>query len=164
MRVLQAFLRAALPWPRETLSGLGRSCDGSALVEFTLVVPLLITLFVGILQFGMLLNGYVMLTSATSAGARTFAISRGANTPYTTAVNQIHSAAANLTSGSITITFAVNGAACTDDGTCKTALTTAQGLPASVTTSYPCNLLTIISGFALAATCTLGSNMTERVE
>ena len=137
---------------------------GAALVEFTLILPLLVTLAIGIVQFGLLLNGYIMLTDATAAGARKLAVSRGGNTPYTDARTQVQTAAARLTAASLTITLAVNGTNCGNDATCKTALTSAQGQPASVTTSYPCSLLILFSGFALAPTCTLGSSMTERVE
>ena len=163
MRVNSILLRPAARRAPGTWTGLGWNCDAAALIEFTIVVPLLTTLFVGIIQFGLLLNGYIMLTDATGAGARQFAISRGALTPYDATVSKVRSAAL-LTPGSITITIAVNGTACTTNASCITALTAAQGQPASVSTTYPCNLLTIITGFYLAANCTLSSNMTERVE
>jgi Flp pilus assembly protein TadG len=142
----------------------GRDRDGTALVEVTLVVVLLVTLMVGIMQFGLLLNGYITLNSATDAGARLFALSRGSDTSYAATRSQIFSSAPNFQQGSLTITLAVNGTPCTSNSDCKTKLQSAQGLPITVTTSYPCNLLTIISGFTLAATCTLGSSMTQRVE
>jgi Flp pilus assembly protein TadG len=142
----------------------GRDRDGTALVEFTLVLVLLVTIMVGIMQFGLLLNGYITLNSATDAGARTFALARGSSTAYADTRSQIFAAAPNLQQGSLTITLAVNGTTCGSNSACQTALQSAQGLPITVTTSYPCNLLTIISGFTLAATCTLGSSMTQRVE
>ncbi|MFO1059988.1 MAG: TadE/TadG family type IV pilus assembly protein [Dongiaceae bacterium] len=147
-----------------SLSRLARERDGAALVEFTLVVSLLVTILIAIMQFGLMLNGYIVLNGATHAGARRFALARGTTTPYTDARTQIFNSAPNLQQGQMTITLAVNGTTCANDSACKTALQTAQGQPITVTTSYPCNRLTVISGFALGTTCTVRSNMTERVE
>lgn len=43
---------------------------GQSLVEFALVVPLLLLLLLGIVQFGFIFNSYVTLTNAAREGAR----------------------------------------------------------------------------------------------
>lgn len=147
-----------------SLRALVRDRDGAALVEFTLVVTLLVTILIAIMQFGLMLNGYIVLNGATQAGARRFALARGVNTPYTDARTQIFNSAPNLKQGQLSITLAVNGTTCANDSACKTALQTAAGLPITVSTTYPCSRLTIIPGFALGQTCTVRSSMSARVE
>jgi Flp pilus assembly protein TadG len=49
---------------------------GQSLVEFALVVPILLLLFLGILQFGVAFNHYLTLTDAVRVGARKAAVSR----------------------------------------------------------------------------------------
>ena len=44
---------------------------GQSLVEFALVLPVLLLLLLGILEFGWLFNGQITLTSAAREGART---------------------------------------------------------------------------------------------
>ncbi|BCZ45579.1 hypothetical protein psyc5s11_16460 [Clostridium gelidum] len=44
---------------------------GQALVEFTIVLPILMLLIMGIFQFGMMLNAYITIGNAAREGART---------------------------------------------------------------------------------------------
>lgn len=44
--------------------------EGQSLVEFALIVPILIILILGMIEFGWILNGYIALTSAAREGAR----------------------------------------------------------------------------------------------
>ena len=44
--------------------------QGQSMVELALVLPLLIMLLTGIIQFGFLFNGYITVTSAAREGAR----------------------------------------------------------------------------------------------
>ncbi|MDX6506044.1 MAG: hypothetical protein QOG06_688 [Gaiellaceae bacterium] len=50
--------------------------DGQAVVEFALVLPLLMGLVLGIVQFGIVFNNYETLTDAARVGARKAAVSR----------------------------------------------------------------------------------------
>ena len=43
---------------------------GQALVEFALILPILLLLVMGILQFGMMLNSYLTIENASREGAR----------------------------------------------------------------------------------------------
>jgi len=45
--------------------------EGSALVEFALILPMLMLLTTGMLIFGVAMNNYLQLTNAVSVGART---------------------------------------------------------------------------------------------
>jgi Flp pilus assembly protein TadG len=54
-----------------------RTDEGVAMVEFALVLPVLLALVTGILQFGLMFNQYISLTDAARAGAREIALSRG---------------------------------------------------------------------------------------
>lgn len=51
-----------------------RSQRGQSLVEFALVLPILLILLLGIVDFGMGLRAYVTLTNATREGARFAAV------------------------------------------------------------------------------------------
>lgn len=44
--------------------------NGQALVEFAVVLPVLLLLVMGILQFGMMLNSYLTIENASREGAR----------------------------------------------------------------------------------------------
>jgi Flp pilus assembly protein TadG len=50
--------------------------DGQAAAEFALVLPILLVLVFGIVQFGIAFNNYLTITDATRAGARKAAVSR----------------------------------------------------------------------------------------
>ena len=135
--------------------------NGAAMVEFGIVAPLLLMLIVGIYQYGIVLNQYVMLTGSTAAGARLFAVSRSAATPYSSSVSLIKTAAPTLTPASITFAFSVNGVACSSDASCATALAAGVNDGATVGTSYPCS---IKIPFFTSPGCTLTAQTTERVE
>jgi Flp pilus assembly protein TadG len=139
-----------------------RDHRGTAAVEFALIAPVLFLLILGITQFGITLNNYEMLTGATEVAARQFSMSRGTSTPSSSATTALYNASSNLTQASITIALKVNGIGCTGDGACTTALTNGQGQPATVTTSYPCNLQ--VYGYNFAPGCTLTAQSTESVE
>ncbi len=49
---------------------------GQSMTEFAIVLPILVVLLFGIVQFGILFNNYVTLTDAVRAGARAAAVSR----------------------------------------------------------------------------------------
>jgi Flp pilus assembly protein TadG len=153
-----------------TRSALDAASDraGTAAVEFALVLPMLLVMLVGIIQFGVAINNYLELTDAVRAGARSVAVSRSSATsatPLTTMTSAISASAANLTSANITTTLSVNGTACTSDSTCATAIAAAEGDAATVTSTYPC----ISSAFVFyvqyfATSCKLTSTTAELIE
>jgi len=98
-------------------------CEGGALVEMALVVPIMLTLITGMASFGIALNNYLLLSHAADVGARYLAInqgnfSNGATTnPCAMAATQIQAAAigiaASQLSYSITLTPTATGTATT---------------------------------------------------
>jgi Flp pilus assembly protein TadG len=81
-----------------------RDEQGQTMAEFAFVLPILVTLLFGIIQFGILFNNYVTLTDAARAGARTAAVSRGDADPAATCAGKVRSAASDLTDSKLTVT------------------------------------------------------------
>jgi Flp pilus assembly protein TadG len=82
--------------------------DGQALVEFAILLPILLLLLLGILQFGVVFNNYIQVTSAAREGARKAAVSRslgvaGATSAARTAAKNA-SPGLSLTDSQITVT------------------------------------------------------------
>lgn len=55
--------------------------EGQAYVEFAFVLPLLILIVMGIIQFGVVFKDYIALTDAVRVGARQGAVSRSITDP-----------------------------------------------------------------------------------
>jgi Flp pilus assembly protein TadG len=149
---------------------LTRERTGTAAIEFALVAPLLFLLFFGIVQFGIVLNNYMMLTTATQSAARQFALSRGAgsSTLCTAAKSQVSASASSLTLASLTVTCSVGNlitgvSTVCADASCQGALDLGQGAPATVTATYPCDLMVYGHNYS-SGICTLTAQTTERIE
>jgi Flp pilus assembly protein TadG len=153
---------------------------GVAAVEFALLVPVLLLVLLGAIQFGLILKNYVVLTNAVNVGAMQFAISRTDTTPASDTWTAITNAAPTLTPATnLEVTLSVNGTACLTnaaslgtaaaaDTTCGTALAAAApsgGIlqPAAVTVTYPCGSQLTWYNF-WSSTCRLSSTMTEGVQ
>jgi Flp pilus assembly protein TadG len=116
------------------------------MVELALVLPVLLLILFGIIQFGTAFNNYVALTDAVRAGARTAAVSGSATDPTGAVVTRVDSAASNLDPNSLNVTVTsdwVTG----DDVTVK------------ATYPYSISLLGMV-----VASGQLSSTTTERVE
>jgi len=75
-----------------------KSERGQTMVEFALVLPILLVLMLGIVQFGVAFNNYVTLTDAVRAGARKAAVSRNDSDPAGTCRSAVLAAGSNLDS------------------------------------------------------------------
>lgn len=73
-----------------------RSERGQSLTEFALVLPLLVVLLFGIIQFGITFNNYISLTDAVRAGARKGAVARHLDDPVGETIEQVRTAAGDL--------------------------------------------------------------------
>lgn len=102
-----------------------RQEDGAAAVEFAIVLPLLLLLLFGIVDFARAYNAHISLSGAAREGARVLAL--GTGDPETTTKD----AAPSLPPGDIT----VSATACTNPGD-----------PARVEASYQYSYITPISG------------------
>jgi Flp pilus assembly protein TadG len=74
---------------------------GQTMAEFAIVLPILVVLLFGIVQFGVLFNNYVTLTDAARAGARAAAVSRQASDPTGTADAAVRASASDLNQGNL---------------------------------------------------------------
>jgi Flp pilus assembly protein TadG len=73
-----------------------RSERGQSMTEFALVLPLLVMLLFGIIQFGITFNNYISLTDAVRAGARKATVSRHKDDPVGETVAAVRAAATDL--------------------------------------------------------------------
>ena len=166
------------------LFGVARNCTGAALIEFSLVLPVLLLIVLGIGQFGLAFYHYTLVVNATAAGMRQLSISRLDSNGYCDTQNAIINASGGLggtpgTSGScptvysdFTITLAVNGTTCTASGStsCTSLLASAYQTvppePASVTVSLTCtnNEILPASFVSLSGICPLHSQMQAPVQ
>jgi hypothetical protein len=123
-----------------------RSERGQSLTEFALVLPLMVMLLFGIIQFGVTFNDYISLTDAVRAGARKAAVSRHEQDPVGVTVARVKEAGADLTQKDLVV-----GVSSTWDA----------GDEVEVTASYPYEIkvlgVTIKKG-------RMNSTTTERVE
>jgi Flp pilus assembly protein TadG len=119
---------------------------GQTMTEFAIVMPLLLFLLLGIIQFGVVFNNYVTLTDAVRAGARKGAVARRLSDPTGAVQQQVKDAATDLNASDLSVTVTS---------------TFVQGSDVTVTATYPYSIkllgLVVKSG-------SLHSSMTERVE
>jgi Flp pilus assembly protein TadG len=108
--------------------------DGQALVEFALVLPLLMALLLGIVQFGIVFNNYETLTDATRVGARKAAVARFVGDNGASAIAAVKSSATGL---NLSAPGAVKVTSCPTDATCATNDWTTTGNVVTVTATYP---------------------------
>ncbi len=128
--------------------------QGQAMVEFAMVLPILLVLVFGIIQFGITFNHYLTLTDAVRAGARQAAVSRIATDPAGLAEARVRSAAAgSLDDADLDVTVTPS------DQSGQAVF--AQGGDVTVTATYPYSINLL--GFVVKSG-RLTSQTTERVE
>jgi Flp pilus assembly protein TadG len=66
------------------------------MTEFAIVLPILVVLLFGIIQFGIAFNNYVTITDAARAGARKAAVSRQSGDPVGACTSMVRSSAGDL--------------------------------------------------------------------
>ena len=143
--------------------------DGQSLLEFAFVLPVFLIVVTGIFTFGVAFNNWLMMTEATSAGARSVAISRGQTLdPCQTAVQAFEGAAPNLNPANLTFSFLFNGIAASGVSCSSSSSTTGyagdlvQGQNVQVNVSYPCNLQVFRTNYI--ANCQLHAQTTELIQ
>jgi Flp pilus assembly protein TadG len=123
-----------------------RDEQGQTMVEFTLVLPILLVVLFGIIQFGITFNNYVALTDAVRNGARTASVSRFSATPVADTTSRVKISSGDLDPTKVGVTV-------TSDWV--------HGDDVVVSATYPYS----ISLFGLVvASGNLKSSTTERVE
>ena len=97
---------------------------GAVAVEFAILLPLLVMLVMGIIEFGRAYNTQMSLTYAAREGVRVMAISNNPTSAKTAAVNAAVSLqpALKMTDVSITTTNAASSALCVTGATATVTL------------------------------------------
>ena len=72
-----------------------RNTKGQSLVEFALVLPILIALILGMVEFGWILNGQITLTSAAREGARAAVVQQSEANAVSAAQSAVTNSATN---------------------------------------------------------------------
>ena len=85
-----------------------KSERGQTITEFAIVLPMLVVLLFGVLQFGIAFNNYVALTDAVRAAARKGAVSREVSDPKGTCESAGYAAGADLKAASLDVTCVSN--------------------------------------------------------
>jgi len=119
--------------------------SGAAAVEFALLLPVLLLLIFGIVDFGRALNAQITLTQAAREGARLASL----GVPSATVISRTQAAATELSpvpSVAVSSTCPVNAGA---------------GVDAVVTVTYPFTFITPVGAFAsMFGTASFGSTLT----
>jgi Flp pilus assembly protein TadG len=116
------------------------------MTEFALVLPLLVLLLFGVIQFGIAFNNYITLTDAVRAGARKAAVSGNMEEPEAVAEEQVRESAAGLKPAELDVSVTS---------------TWEHGDDVTVTATYPYSISLL--GVVVSAG-ELESEATERVE
>jgi Flp pilus assembly protein TadG len=120
--------------------------QGQSMTEFALVLPILVFLLFGVIQFGIVFNNYITVTDAVRAGARKGAVGRHLKNPDAAVVQSVRDAGNGLKQSDLNVTVASSWQ---------------QGEQVTVTGSYPYSIsllgLVVKSG-------RLTSTTKERVE
>lgn len=133
--------------------------SGAVLVELSVLAPILLLLFVGVLQFGPILQQYLILQLAAHQGAQVMADGRTDPSIWTDTTDAISSADASLKG--VTVTLEVcnsNGASCStcnSNSTCATLMGSASGDAARVSLSQSCSVAYAL--FHLGSTCSVAA-------
>jgi len=136
--------------------------SGQSQVEFAMCCTVLLPVLFGITVFGIAMNNYLMLTEATSAGARQMAVERnqGGDACALTAQTVANAAPMLANTGSAStglgFTMTINSVAYTSS--CASAVLT-PGAPVILTVTYPCKL--VVYGTNFAPSCKLTASTTE---
>jgi Flp pilus assembly protein TadG len=170
---------------RLRLFDVAKDHTGSVLVETAFVLPVLLLLLIGVVQFGMFFFQFSAATDAAAAGARQFSLGRLDTTAYADTVQAIQDSSSNLFPNEITITLCVGTSSspsnptacgCTDASSpsCQSLLQTAYlagpgsanvtPAAASVTVQYQCTPLMPTNWINVTGICPLTSTMNVSVQ
>jgi len=132
-----------------------------------IVVPLMLTIMLAVVLFGIAFNDDIALTFATNTGAQLLSISRGQTTdPCQTTSQAVYSAAPQLSQSSLQLTIVLNGTPVASNAVQPSCSGSQQYLvqsqAAKVTATYPCNIT--ILGVNFAPNCTLSAQTTVLIQ
>lgn len=124
--------------------------QGQTMTEFALILPIVLVLLFGIMQFGVIFNNYVTLTDAARAASRKGAVSRNltAGAAKAACENTGHAAGGNLKNWGTDFVL-----------TCSSSWTIGSDVTVTATYPYQVSLLGLV-----VASGQLNTTMKERVE
>ena len=125
-----------------------RNERGQTMTEFAFVLPILLVVLFGIIQFGIAFNNYVALTDAARAASRKGAVSRNASNPKGDCESAGYAAGSNLQQPRVKFILTCNSS-------------WAIGSDVTVTATYPYDIKLLNW---VVASGTLNTTMKERVE
>lgn len=117
---------------------------GQALVEFALMLPVLLLLVVGVMEFGLIINQYIVMAEAAREGARSAAVGSSNATIIsvaTTAANQVET-------GQLTVTISPSDTRIRGDSVTVTVGRPMQAITQLMEPFFP-------SGFTVQGTATM---------
>ncbi len=119
---------------------------GQTMTELALILPILLVLLFGIVQFGVIFNNYVTLTDAVRTGARKAVVSRLSSDPAKACTDQVRASTSQLKQADLTVT-------------CTSSWLPAQDVTVEATYPYEISLvgMTVVTG-------NLTATMKERLE
>lgn len=121
---------------------------GQTMTEFAFVLPILLVVLFGIVQFGIIFNNYVTLTDAARAASRKGAVSRSSSDPQGDCQTAGYAAGSNLKNPGTDFVLT-----CSSDWS--------AGSDVTVTATYPYDIKLLDW---VVASGTLNTTMKERVE
>ncbi|VBB06615.1 Hypothetical protein LUCI_1851 [Lucifera butyrica] len=125
-----------------------RNNRGQSMVEFALVLPVFLLLVAGMMEFGRVMNQYLVVTEAAREGARSAAVGND----DATVIAAVNAAASTINQGQLTVTISPSP-------------TRTPGDPVTVTVSNPVELITpLISQFFAQNPVTVQGKAVMRVE
>lgn len=113
---------------------------GAVAVEFALILPVLILLLLGIMEFGRAYNAQLSLTHAARESVRTLAISNIPDDAVAEAVHETPTLSPKLTASSVAVSYADSVGPYTARSSC------AKGRDAIITITYSLPTLTGLAG------------------
>jgi len=137
----------------DTAAGLSRDESGQTLVEFAVVLPLVLLLLLGIMDFGKAFNYWITENQVAAEGARRAAVNLGAATlqPYVLSqikISELHD----------------NASVCVSFPQGPTGTTKKVGDPVKVTVAIKYLWLPVVKRFGQIGTLTLRNTATMRLE
>jgi Flp pilus assembly protein TadG len=81
---------------------------GQTMTEFAMVLPLMIVLLFGVIQFGIAFNNYVSLTDAVRAASRKAVVSRESGNPVGACTTAAYNAAGDLKTSQLSVSCSSN--------------------------------------------------------
>jgi Flp pilus assembly protein TadG len=122
----------------------GAGDRGAAAVEFALLLPLLLLIIFGLIDFGRALNAQITLTQAAREGARLDALGSYTSSQICTRV-ETAATGLNLTCSNVTVEYSLSGS--TSAGVCPAGAAVGGG-DGVVQVSYPFTFITPIGAIA----------------